>query len=348
MLIDLHGHTFTPGILGAAGPYGPEFWYDEEGNHHVRIGAWQMNMSTPSIRRRAEAGERFDPEQLFANSSNVDNRIKAMDENGFDMLVLSLPFHSTMYFVESEIAVPFAQTVNNELAAQSNAYPDRLKFWAHLPLQDIEASVAEGERAVKELGAVGFSMGGSDLAGREADDEIFFPIWEKAVELGVPFFVHGHTHADRFGAVGGTRLPDPYERSSAVGFCYDEAMCFYNLVCGGVLDEFPDLRVYITHGGGYVPYQLGRFEQIAYTVTDRKNKRKFTDYLDNFYFDLAIESQAMRRAIVSEVGADRLLHGSNFGGSDGIWQMDLTADVGLDEAGIEKVRSGNAKALLKL
>ncbi len=348
MLIDLHAHTFTPKILGGAGEYGPTFTYDTEGNHHLQIGNWEMHMSTPALRKRAEAGEKLDPDELFAESSNPANRIKAMDANGFDILVMSLPFHSTMYFLDNAPAVQFARTVNDELAGQVAQYPDRLRFWAHLPLQDIPASVAEAERAVNQLGALGFSMGGSNLAGREADDPELYPVWEKAVELGVPIFVHGHTHVERFGAIGTEPIPDNYERTSAVGFCHDETMFFYSMICGGVLDRYPDLRVYITHGGGFVPFQLGRLDQIAYTVNDRKNKKPFLDYVGNFYFDLAIESEHMRRAIVAEVGADRLLYGSNFGGSDGIWQLDLTADIGLDEAGVEQVRSGNAKSLLRI
>lgn len=348
MLIDLHAHTWTPDMMGAAGKYGPEMTYDTEGNHHIRIGAWEMHMSTPPIRARAEAGERFDPEQLWKDTTDPGRRIKAMDENGFDVLVLSLPFHSTMYFAEPEIAVPFARTVNDELAGLCALYPDRLKFWAHLPLQDIDASVAELDRAVNELGAQGFSMGGSNMAGREADDPALFPVYAKATELGVPIFVHGHTHAEKFGATGDKSIPDNYERSSAVGFCRDETMCFYSLIAGGVFDEFKDLTVYITHGGGFVPYQLHRLDKIVYTVLDARNKKPFLDYLGNFYFDLAVDSLNMRRAVVAEIGADRLLHGSNFGGSDAIWQQDLTADVGLDEAGIEQVRSGNAKALLRL
>jgi predicted TIM-barrel fold metal-dependent hydrolase len=126
---------------------------------------------------------------------------------------------------------------------------------------------------------------------------------------------------------------------------HDETQCFWNLVNGGVLDRFPDLRVYITHGGGFVPYQLGRLCRTSEVVMSAKNQKPMAEYLENFYFDPLVHNIAMRRAVVELVGVDHLLYGSNFGGYEGIGG-DLTEDLDLSEGDREKIRSGNAIPLL--
>jgi aminocarboxymuconate-semialdehyde decarboxylase len=201
----------------------------------------------------------------------------------------------------------------------------------------------ELERAVTELGAVGMSMGGANFGGLEVHDKAFDPLWAKVVELGVPIFVHGYNQSVTWGDKAND---DPFDTTSIIGMCYDETRCFWYLVNGGVLDRFPDLRVYITHAGGFVPYQLMRMEETNLTMApDSKNERPVSQYRDNFYFDPLAHSVAMRRAIVEDVGVDRLLYGDNFGGMDSI-DGDLTEGLGLSDEDREKIRSGNAKQLL--
>ncbi|MGH7897783.1 MAG: amidohydrolase family protein, partial [Candidatus Binatia bacterium] len=139
-----------------------------------------------------------------------------------------------------------------------------------------------------------------------------------------------------------------YEITAIVGMCYDESRCFWNLVCGGVLDRFPKLQIYITHGGGYVPYQLGRFEATNRVLGDARNDKPVREYFrSNFWFDPLIHDLPMRRAVVEIVGPDRLLYGDNFGGSDGV-RGDLTDGLGLSAADVAKIKSENAKKLLKM
>jgi predicted TIM-barrel fold metal-dependent hydrolase len=114
-----------------------------------------------------------------------------------------------------------------------------------------------------------------------------------------------------------------------------------------VLDKFPNLKIYITHGGGFVPYQLGRMAMTNAVLRDAENARPLRTYLPNFYFDPLIHEVPMRQAVVEVIGADRLLYGSNFGGSDGI-RDDLTAALKLSPDDREKIRWRNAAQLLRL
>jgi aminocarboxymuconate-semialdehyde decarboxylase len=161
----------------------------------------------------------------------------------------------------------------------------------------------------------------------------------------VPIFCHGYNQSVSWGEHA---MDDRFDSTSIVGMCNDEARLFWFMINGGVIDRFPNLKVYITHGGGFVPYQVRRFHETNLTMApDSVNKKPVLDYMPNFYFDLDIHSPAMRRAVATDIGADRLLYGTNFGGADS-HEGDLTEDIGLSESDREKVRSGNAIKLLGL
>jgi aminocarboxymuconate-semialdehyde decarboxylase len=341
MLINLHGHHMTRGMFNQDEHWGPFY---EDGA--LRIGKWVLGKKVkPPSTDDAGRDPRNVLDDWIEHRWTLAPRLAALDAAGVDKLVLSLPLHMTMYWTDPAFNARYATVVNDELSQFCAGAPDRFGFWAHAPLQDPQAAAKEVDRAVTELGAVGVGTGAANFGGLEFDDKAFNPFWEKLCELGVPVFVHGYNQSVTWGDRADT---DRYDTTSIVGMPYDEAKCFWYLVCGGVFDRFPDLRVYITHGGGYVPYQLGRFNETLKTMApDSTNKKDAEEYLDNFYFDPLVHSLGMRRGIVDVIGVDRLLYGDNFGGADSV-DFDLTEGLGLSDDDQEKIRSGNAKQLLKL
>ena len=342
MLIDLHAHNLLPAMFDHDPHWGPFFVNGEGGRWNIRIGDWVLDLVTPEDKEQAKSGRAPSKEAGLAGiPSDPLARLEKMDAAGVDRMVLAIPAHLYMYWTAPDVNVSYARKVNDANAAYCDV-SDRLDFWAHLPLQDPTASVTELERAVTDLGALGVAMGGANFGGLEVDDEAMWPVWEKACELGVPLFVHGHNQSCSWGARAAL---ERYELTSIVGFPYDETALFWNFICGGVLDRFPDLKIYITHGGGYVPYQLGRLEGTNEVLGDRKNKLSLREYMPNFWFDPLVHSLSMRKAIVDVIGVDRLVYGDNFGGSDGV-REDLTANLGLSPEDTEKIRSGNALSLI--
>jgi aminocarboxymuconate-semialdehyde decarboxylase len=95
-----------------------------------------------------------------------------------------------------------------------------------------------------------------------------------------------------------------------------------SLVLGGVMDRLPDLKICLSHAGGYLPFAAGRFDH-AYGMrkdVSAKAARLPTDYLKTFYYDCISHSDVGLEFVVEQVGADRLLVGTDF-----------PADMGLDE-----------------
>jgi aminocarboxymuconate-semialdehyde decarboxylase len=324
MLINLHAHELTYGMFDHDPYWGPA-WV----NNTLKIGDWSLGNTNKNQPHPAE---------YFS----LEAQRKRMVDRGIDKLVLSQPAHMFMYWAD-DFGTRFSRIVNDELSQFVAQDPEHFDFWALVPMADPDPAVApvELERAVTELGAVGMMTGGVNFAGREIHDEAFYPLWEKMIELQVPAFVHGYN-----ASASGHGAEDQFDTSSIIGMNNFETICIWNLICGGVLDRYPELRFYVTHAGGFFPYHLGRFEQTNQTMApDSVNEKPVSEYLDNFVFDPDLHEPIMRKALVDFIGIDRFVYGDNLGGSDN-FHGDLTDDIGLTDADREKIRSTNALRIL--
>jgi aminocarboxymuconate-semialdehyde decarboxylase len=248
-----------------------------------------------------------------------------------------------MYWA-GDFGVRFAKTTNDVFAKFCEEDPEHFMWWALVPMHRPAEAAKELERAIG-MGAVGLSCGGANFDGLNLHSPEMDTLWEKVAELDVPVFVHAFNQSVTWGK---DAMTDPFDTTSIVGFCYDESVAFWHLINGGVVDRFPSLRFYITHAGGFTPYQLERFALTNDVMApDSVNERPLLEYMDNFYFDPQLHHPAFRRAIVEVIGVDHLVYGTNFMGSDQI-NFDLTDGIGLSDEDREKIKSGNAIKLLKL
>tara|TARA_Y100001001_G_scaffold44512_1_gene39565 strand:- start:16331 stop:17416 length:1086 start_codon:yes stop_codon:yes gene_type:complete len=348
MLIDLHAHAPHPDYYDQHPYWGPAFELQSDGDIKLRVGDYVLRLGAPerkaALRAAHARGETLDVAEYMAKWKDPKVRLAGMDAAGQNAQVVSVPSHCYMYWAEAEFGVPFAKKANDVLAEYCSAAPDRLMFWAHAPLNAPVEAAKEIRRACKELGAKGLVAGGSNFGGLEFDSPEMDPVWEALCEVDLPMFVHGYNQSATWGENADT---DRYETTAIVGMNYDETKCFWYMINGGVFDRFPDLKVYITHGGGFVPYQLGRMEKTNPNLDIFHNKKPFREYLRNFYFDVELHEVPMRQALVDVIGADRVLYGSNFGGSDAV-RHDLTDGLSLSDEDMQKIRWKNACELLHL
>jgi len=123
-------------------------------------------------------------------------------------------------------------------------------------------------------------------------DRYWYPLYEKLCDLDMPVHIH---------ATGSQSERTPY----SLHFINEESIAVYNLCNSTVLDDFPTLKIVISHGGGAIPYQLGRFESSSL----RRGKR-FSERLRRLYFDTVLYTEGALRLLIETVGADRCLFGS--------------------------------------
>jgi len=332
MKIEVHGHVVFQESFGKAGKYGPERIELPDGGMGMRIGPYLL--ANAGSAARATSPE--DAAERMRRMSDPHGRVEWLDERGIDKMVNTISPLWYLYWAEPEIAIPFAELQNDLLAKYCDAVPDRLFWAATLPMQDIDASVRELKR-VAGMGAKAVNIGTDNFGGKNFDDELFWPLYEELVNRDMPIFLHPYPIPMEDGR------EDKYNLSWVTGYIYQETNAFAHFTLGGVLDDFPSLRIYNTHGGGFVPYHFGRIEAARTTEQPGvRAKKPIAEYLDNFYFDIHVHDLKSRQFLVDFMGADRLVVGSNVGGWDSADGFALLDELKLPEEDHDKIAWKNA------
>lgn len=335
--VDIHSHVIPPEAWGKAGKYGPEMVTSADGSLAIRIGNWRI---TGGALSEPPAPTMYDPAV----------RVQQMDEMEIDVMGVSPSPLWYLYHAEPEIGIPWAALNNDLLARFCNYAPQRLFFMALLPMGDIDASLKELDRAVGELGAKGVNVGTDDIAGRSLDDEAFDPIWQRLCELEIPVFLHPAPvgQSDPNYDFEEQKKRDRLGLSWTAGYVYSETLAVCSLIFGGVLDRFPTLKICVPHGGGFVPYQIGRFAWYGERSRAARNERPFEDYLTSFYFDTIVHDPRAQRYVYEIVGPDNLLVGSNWAGWDWVDGFKYAQQMTDNAESVAKIWGGNASRLFKL
>jgi aminocarboxymuconate-semialdehyde decarboxylase len=295
---------------------------------------------------------------------DVDARLSLLDE--FDGLqqVLSLANPPLELVAGPDQTADLARLANDELAEVCRKHPDRFPtFIAALPMNDIDASLAEIDRAVNMLGARGIQVF-TNVAGKPLSLPEFRPIFRRMVEHDLPVFVHpmrGPSFADY-----ASEQASEAEIWFSFGWPYETTAAMTRLIYSRIFDELPDLKIITHHMGGMIPYFAGKiglgFRQIFFGTPERNPvaadaglKHPPMDYYKMLYADTALNG---------EVAATRCGH-AFFGTSSCLFATDAPFDAdqgrGLIHNTIkaiealpitagrrEMIFAGNARALLKL
>lgn len=269
-------------------------------------------------------------------------RIERMRAVGLDMEVLSAPTYLFYYWADPALALEVAQMTNEAIAAAARAHPDRFVAMATLPLQDVRRAVDELGRAVGELGHRAVEIG-TRVAGRDLDDPALFAFYERVQELDIPIFVHPNN------AEGGERTRRFYF-GNVLGFPFDTTIAIASIIFGGVLERFPRLKFCFAHGGGFLPYQIGRLEHAAAVRPECGGlRRRPSASLRRMYYDTLTHSHEALRWLVGLVGSDHVLLASDYPYDMGEFQpVRFVEGAGLSPEAVRNILGANAARLLRL
>ncbi|GAA3581415.1 amidohydrolase family protein [Amycolatopsis ultiminotia] len=339
--VDIHSHLLLPALYGKAGELGPEIVHHDDGRASLRVGGrFTKIRSVDSIEQERIWGLRGAAERYLRSLTDPLTRVAEMDEKGIDILGVTNNPQMYFYGIDAGVARRFQSAANDALAEYCSAAPSRFFFMATLPLQDLSASMTELDRAV-ELGARGINVGAHSLGGRELYDEQLWPLYARIAEAGLPLFIHPYP----FELVG---VPPLRFSGPMLEFPYQSSMAAANLILSGALDEVPDLKVCISHGGGFLPYQFGRIEAFAKLNPAVRAKKPLREYLPRLYFDGLIHEVTARQYLVDWMGPSNVLVGDNLGGLDSADGFAYVRELGLDAAAAEQINGGNAIKLFRL
>jgi aminocarboxymuconate-semialdehyde decarboxylase len=289
-VIDFHAHLMLPEIYAITGP------------HTMFV----KSNTDPTMGEEARQGVREREAVLVARMSDVTERIARMDAMGVDMQVLSSSLvQQVTYWAEPQESLRMERVLNDRMAAVVSANPKRLIGLGGVPLAAPALAVGELKRCMGELGlaGVGISTTARDM---ELGDAALRPFWEKVEELGAVVYIHpaGNT---------GARFAKWYLWNS-IGQSFEEAMAIASLMYEGILDAFPQLKICISHGGGYMPYYMGRIARnyLEKPATRINMKKSPAEYLRMLYYDSCVYEPEVLEALVKRVGAGRVLLGSDY------------------------------------
>ncbi len=280
---------------------------------------------------------------LFEPMWDYERRIKDMDKAGVDLAIVSLTCPNA-YWGGREISIKAAQLVNDSMAEQQTARPDRIRWFASLPWQYAEDAKAELARCLK-AGAVGV-MVIANIAGDDLTNAKFAPIWQAIDAAGLPVLVHPgapagakEMHMDEFGLV------------PPVGFMFDTTLTFARMIYAGFLDKYPNVKLIASHGGAALPYLAGRLDQCWQHIPACAEviKDKPSNYLQRIWYDTVVyEPRALDMCIAVAGGPERVLYGSDYPHNIGDMAGCL-ARVNARPAGeAAKIAGKNAEALFGL
>jgi aminocarboxymuconate-semialdehyde decarboxylase len=269
-------------------------------------------------------------------------RIQAMDTAGIDVSVVSLTCPN-VYWGDEAISVRAAVEANDNVADAQSRYPDRLRWFASLPWEYPQRAVQELERACAK-GAVGV-MVLANVSGKSLTDPMFAPIWAEIDRRGLPVLVHPTDPP-------GVDLMDmtKFDLSWSVGFMFDTTLAITRMIFEGFFDQYPNLKVIASHGGGTLPYLVGRFEKgdEVEIPSRRQMKRKPTDYLRHIYYDSITYNLGALQYLISVVGESQVMFGTDWPHQVHDVKGAFANTARLPAAHMNAVRSANAQRLFKL
>jgi len=257
---------------------------------------------------------------------DIERRFKDMAAAEVDVHLLSAAPQTWLYGQEAAVGVTASAIQNDEIARLVKEHPERFSGIATLPMQAPDKAAEELRRAMRKLGLHG-AMIGSNIGGKNLDDPSFEPLWAAAEELDAFMMIHP-------GNVAGADRLRSYYLGNLIGNPLDTTIAGACLIFGGVLERHPKLNFIMSHGGGFIPYQGGRWVHGWEVRPEPKVHVKHSPapYLDRFLYDTILHAQAPLEFLISSVGANRVFLGS-----------DYPYDMGTGEC-VRQVRAANISA----
>lgn len=290
MIIDSHAHVSAPAELWAY----KATLLAARGSH----GRGGVKVTDDQIRYAVEQHAEIGPHSHM----NYLDHVKTDSQ-----MISPRPFHLMHSEQPSKIIQWFHEEVNNIIHRETEMYPGKFFGIAGLPQpagEPLDMAIAELERCVNELGFKGCLLNPDpyENSGTEAPalgDKYWYPLYEKLCELDVVAHIHGT----------GSRSPRvPY----SMHFINEETIAVYGLVNSTVFEDFPNLKILVSHGGGAIPYQMGRFESgtIRRAAGAKDNSLLFSERMKKMYFDTVLYTQEAIELLVKVVGPEQLLFGA--------------------------------------
>jgi len=327
VIVDVHVHYGSPGAFDTV---------------RRRPDAYGVRL-LPGDGVRLQIGDEPPTRPLLPALYTLDLHVKFLAEQSIDTAVFGPLMDVAGYSLPTAQGAAWSRLQNEALATALREVPGAHRGLATVPLQDAATAAAELSFAVRELGLRG-AMIDPNALGRPLGDAAFDPFWKAAADLDAPVVLHPFLleAVERFGR---------HYLHNLVGYPFETTLAAASLILGGTLDRFPGLSVVLVHGGGFLPYHIGRFDRAHQTRPEARvgDAGLPSRYLRRFLYDTLVQRSDALRYLVQLVGHDRVLLGSDHP----FWMGDpdplkVVREAGLDPATEAAILGGNAAQIFHL
>ncbi len=326
--IDVHHHYVPKPLIEAARQHGKSLGVEITEER----GSWALSF----------AGSK--PHRLQPAIFDVEKHLEIMDQGQVRLATLEANTNSLGYRLNGAQGEAWCRLYNDCVHELAEARPNRFIGMALVPLQDGARAAKVLQHAIVELKFRGAFIG-TNVNGQYYNVKDFDPFWAKAQELDILVVMHPEHIA------GAERMTE-FGLNAVCGNPADSTLSLGYMLYSGLFDRFPNLKICALHGGGFLPYHLGRFDQEFVTgaqVRPAQSKQPPSGYLKNLYFDTLVYDVDTLKYLRAKVGTDKLMLGTDYPYTLGDW-MGVEKIQALNCADEDKnaILEGNARRLLKL
>lgn len=283
----------------------------------------------------------------------MDMRIEEMDKGGIELMILSLNSPAIQSMYNKAEAIENARRANEALADAIDKRNDRFRGFAALPLQDPDAAIEEMHYAVKELGLVGVLVNGYSQIDTEdnykyLDDPMYRTFWGEVEKLDIPFYLHPREPMPE-----NTKTLDGHYwiHGAPYAFGVETATHALRLLCSGLFDEYPKLKLLLGHLGEALPF-------IIWRAQNHLNKRgrgitiqkTLPEYLNNNVWVTTSGQFTLPPLMCTllQMGADRIMFATDYPFEEVSDACDWFDALQISEIDKQKIARDTAIELFKL
>ena len=243
---------------------------------------------------------------VFPEMLDYDLRVKDMDKAGVDISVVSLTCPN-VFWGDKEISSHAARAINEEMQDAQRRYPNRIRWFASLPWQYANEAVAELETALAN-GASGVVVTGN-IENKHLTDPMFAPVWDAIDKHELPVTIHPGPPP----GVGPMDMAS-YHLVAANGFLFDTTLALSRMIYDGFFDRYQKVKIITCHGGGTLPYIIGRLDRCYDAVPACKAKISSppSSYMNRIFIDSVLYRQDALEFAAKVWGEDNMLFGSDY------------------------------------
>ena len=241
------------------------------------------------------------------NCFDANVRLKDMENTSVNIQVLSTIPVLFNYWAKPKDGLETSRFFNDHIAETVVKNSEKFLGIGTVPLQDMDFAIKEMERCINELKMPGLEIG-SNINSENLSDKKFFPFYKRAEELGCALFVHP------WEMIGEDKM-QKYWLPWLVGMPAETSRAICSMIFGGVMEQFPKLRIAFAHGGGSFPLTIGRIEHGFHVRPDLvaiDNEINPRDYIGKFWIDSLVHDEKAMRYIIDVMGENNICLGSDY------------------------------------